>query len=135
MAYVAQHGEQWVVVVDGREGQPYGMVRGSRIIFDSPDRLHYLGAKGADIYLVEERLRGKTAVRVLIAHTGESLSSQDVNAILKHCWDGEISDHAKITSRPFTHVPERGLAHNGSWEKSEFNEQFAIEWCAWQQML
>jgi len=30
---------------------------GGRIIFDSPDSFDHLGSKGADIYLVEERIR------------------------------------------------------------------------------
>jgi len=57
VAYVAQVGDKQFVVVDEREGKPYdGIVRGGRIIFDSADRLHYLALKGADIYLVEERI-------------------------------------------------------------------------------
>ncbi|MEK6771560.1 MAG: hypothetical protein AABY62_07985 [Pseudomonadota bacterium] len=45
--------------MDGKEGKPYdGLLAGSRIIFDSPDRLHSLAVKdGSSIYLVEEKLR------------------------------------------------------------------------------
>jgi hypothetical protein len=58
LAYLARRGAQRFAVVDGREGQPYDhSVPGGRIIFDSPDRLHYLAAKGTDIYLVEERIK------------------------------------------------------------------------------
>ena len=57
VAYVARVGDRWFMVVDGKETKPYdGIVRGGRIIFDSADRLHYLALKGADIYLVEERI-------------------------------------------------------------------------------
>ena len=52
--------EKCFVIVDGKEGKPYGGIAtmgGGRIIFDSADSLHYLAAKGADIYLVEERIQ------------------------------------------------------------------------------
>lgn len=60
VAYMAKVGEKQFVVVDGEEGKQYdGIVAegGGRIIFDSPDSLHYLAAKGKDIYLVEERIK------------------------------------------------------------------------------
>jgi hypothetical protein len=58
VAYGAQVGDKWFVVVDGKEEKPYdGIVRGGSIIFDSADSLHYLALKGADIYLVEERIQ------------------------------------------------------------------------------
>jgi hypothetical protein len=44
--------------MSAREGKRYdGIVGGGRIIFDCADRLHYLAAKGDDIYLVEERIQ------------------------------------------------------------------------------
>ena len=45
MAYSAQVGNKWFVVVDGVEDKQYEEivnVVGERIIFDSPDILHYL---------------------------------------------------------------------------------------------
>ena len=60
VAYVAQVGNKWFVVVDGDEGKQYDSVvtiGGGGIVFDSPDRLHYLAMKGNSIYLVEERIR------------------------------------------------------------------------------
>jgi roadblock/LC7 domain-containing protein len=59
VAYAAQVGN-WFVVVDGLEGEQYDeivTVGGGRIIFDSPDSLHYLAVKGNRVYLVEEILR------------------------------------------------------------------------------
>ena len=56
---MAQVGDKRFVVVDRQERKPYdGIVTigGGRIIFDSADGLHYLSLKGADIYLVEERI-------------------------------------------------------------------------------
>jgi hypothetical protein len=46
------------MVVDGKEGKPYDgiLIAKEGGIFDSADRLHYLAVKGADIYLVEERI-------------------------------------------------------------------------------
>jgi len=66
---------------------------------------------------------GKTAVRILVAHTGESLASQDVNEILKFTWDGQISKNVKITSHPLTPT---------AWAS---DEQFTVAWVMWQQML
>ena len=60
VAYGAAVGDKQFVVVDGKEGKGYdGIVTigGGRIIFDSPDSLHYLATKGASIYLVEERIK------------------------------------------------------------------------------
>jgi hypothetical protein len=45
------------VVVNGKEGQQYDGIVEGRIVFDSADSLHYLAGKGADIYLVEERIQ------------------------------------------------------------------------------
>ena len=62
VAYGAQVGDKWFVVVDGEEGKQYdGIVTlgGGKIIFDSPDSLHYLASKGNSVYLVEERIIGK----------------------------------------------------------------------------
>ncbi|HDQ00517.1 MAG TPA: hypothetical protein ENN22_15225 [bacterium] len=60
VAYAAKAGNKWFVVVDGKEEKQYdGIVTlgGGRVIFDSPDSLHYLAFKGSSIYLVEERIR------------------------------------------------------------------------------
>ena len=59
VAYVAGVGNKWSVVVDGQEGNQYDgviVLGGGRIIFDSPDSLHYFAVKGASIHLVEERI-------------------------------------------------------------------------------
>jgi hypothetical protein len=69
------------------------------------------------------RNAGKTAVRILIAHTGESLASQDVNEILKYAWDGQISEDVRTTSHPLTPTAWTG------------EDEFASAWCVWQQML
>jgi hypothetical protein len=48
------------VVVDRTEGKHYDDIfvyGGGRIVFDSPDSLHYLAVMSGNIYLVEERLR------------------------------------------------------------------------------
>jgi len=60
VAYKALVGDKQLVVVDGKEEKQYdGIVTlgGGRIIFDPPDSLHYLAAKGSGIYLVEERIK------------------------------------------------------------------------------
>ncbi|HDQ00520.1 MAG TPA: hypothetical protein ENN22_15240 [bacterium] len=60
VAYAAQVGNKRFVVVDGKEEKQYdgiGIIGGGRIVFDSPDSLHYLVLKGSSIYLVEERIR------------------------------------------------------------------------------
>ena len=60
VAYMAGVGNKCFVVVDGKEEKQYdGIVTlgGGRVIFDSPDSLHYLAIKGSSIYLVEERIR------------------------------------------------------------------------------
>ncbi len=57
VAYVAWVGNELCVVVDGIEGKQYdGILRGAKIIFDSPNSLHYLAVKRNDFYLVEERI-------------------------------------------------------------------------------
>ncbi len=57
---MAQVGNKWLVVVDGVEGKQYdGIVSlgGGRIIFDSPDSLHYLALRDNSVYLVEDKIR------------------------------------------------------------------------------
>ncbi len=59
VAYAAQVGKKWLVVVDGKEGKQYdGIVTigGGKIVFDTPTNLHYLALKGDSIYLVEEMI-------------------------------------------------------------------------------
>jgi uncharacterized membrane protein len=60
VAYEAQVGNNWFVVVDGKEEKQYdGIVTigEGRIIFDSADSIHYLALKGNKIYLVEEAVK------------------------------------------------------------------------------
>ena len=48
------------VVVDGKEEGPYDDLltwAGGRIVFDSPDGLHYLAKEGSKLYLVEEKIK------------------------------------------------------------------------------
>jgi hypothetical protein len=66
---------------------------------------------------------GKTAVRILIAHTGENLASEDINEILKFSWDAHISKNVNITSHPLTPT---------AWTN---DEEFATAWLMWRQML
>lgn len=47
-------GNQQLVVVDGQEGKQYDELV-SGIIFDSPDRFHYLASKGNEIYIEERK--------------------------------------------------------------------------------
>lgn len=59
IAYVALIDNKWFVVLNGKEGRRYdGIVGigGGRLIFDSPESLHYLAQKGRSIYLVEEKI-------------------------------------------------------------------------------
>ena len=59
VAGIARVENKWFVVVNENEGRRYDgivSVRGGRLVFDLPDTLHYLVAKGSDIYLVEERI-------------------------------------------------------------------------------
>jgi hypothetical protein len=65
----------------------------------------------------------KIAIRILIAHTGDSIASQDVNEILKYAWDGQFSPNIKITSHPLTPT---------AWGSEE---DFAYGWSTWLQML
>ncbi|MCM8802981.1 MAG: hypothetical protein NC833_03995 [Candidatus Omnitrophica bacterium] len=53
-AYGAVRGGKQFVVLDGLEGKEYdGFLRGSRLVFDSPNKLHALAARGTEIFLVE----------------------------------------------------------------------------------
>ena len=67
--------------------------------------------------------KGKTAVRILIAHTGDDLETSDLNEIIKHVWDGQVAPNVQITSRSVTENP------------SSSDRQFAYVWAMWQQML
>lgn len=60
-AYAARIGGSWSVVLDGKEGiSHHGLVRGGRILFDSPNQFHYFAAKRDgevfEFYLVEEKI-------------------------------------------------------------------------------
>jgi hypothetical protein len=63
------------------------------------------------------------AVRVLIAHTGDTFASQDANEILRYGWDGEVSPDVRITSNPLGPT---------AWAT---DEGLAISWSLWQSML
>ncbi len=59
VAYAANRGGKWSVVVEGKEGRAYDgfpSPAGARIVFDSPNELHYLALKGNEIYLIGETL-------------------------------------------------------------------------------
>ena len=54
MAYVAQRVGKQLVVVDGVEGKEYeGFSEGTRLVFDSPTRLHDLAYRGDEICRVD----------------------------------------------------------------------------------
>lgn len=62
VAYAATEGNKGFLVVDGKEGKQYDDVisrrlHGGGIVFDSPNRFHYLALKGNGVYLVEETLK------------------------------------------------------------------------------
>jgi hypothetical protein len=57
---VVVDGDHEMVVVDGIEGNRYDTVvtlGGAKIHFDTPDRIHYLAAKGGELFFVEEVLQ------------------------------------------------------------------------------
>jgi hypothetical protein len=59
LAYAASQGESRFVVLDGEGGPGFeALVLGgdSTVVFDAPDRLHYLGVRGREVYLVEVAL-------------------------------------------------------------------------------
>jgi WD40 repeat protein len=60
LAYGAQGDHGWVVVLDDQEGKPYEnllSLGGGKIVFDAPDRFHYLATGGQNIYVVQEQLK------------------------------------------------------------------------------
>ena len=60
LAYGAQGDKDWIVVLDGQEGKPYEnllSLGGGKIVFDAPERFHYLATRGQDIYVVQEQLK------------------------------------------------------------------------------
>jgi len=53
-AYGAERGDKVFVVVDGEEGKGYdGFLRGSKLVFDSPNSFHGLARRGIEIFRVE----------------------------------------------------------------------------------
>lgn len=59
LAVVVYDGDKEMVVVDGIEGNRYDTVvtlGGAKIHFDSTDRIHYIAAKGGELFLVEEMI-------------------------------------------------------------------------------
>jgi hypothetical protein len=58
MAYGSIVDNKQFVVVDGNEWKQYdGIVKGSNLVFDSPNNLHYLAGEGNKIYLVEMAIK------------------------------------------------------------------------------
>jgi hypothetical protein len=60
LAYGAQGDQGWVMVLDDQEGKPYEnllSLGGGKIVFDAPDRFHYLATRGQDIYVVQEQFK------------------------------------------------------------------------------
>src|SRR5262249_41214084 len=60
LAYGARVDKHWTIVLNGQEGKPYEnliSLGGGRLVFDAPDRLHYLVTRGQDIYVVQEQLK------------------------------------------------------------------------------
>ena len=59
LAVVVRDGAHEMVVVGGIEGNRYDRIvtLGAKVHFDSPDRMHYLAAKGGELFLVEEMLQ------------------------------------------------------------------------------
>jgi hypothetical protein len=54
IAYGATRGGKSLVVVDGVEGKEYDdIVKGSRLVFDSPTKLHTLAIRDKELFLVE----------------------------------------------------------------------------------
>ena len=58
LVYGVSNSDGQFVVVDGKDGKRYDSIifiyDGGGIMFDSPDRFHYLARKNGGIYLVEE---------------------------------------------------------------------------------
>jgi hypothetical protein len=60
VVYVAQAGDKVCVVVDGKEGRFYDDVLNTgsgKIVFDSPDQIHYYARNGDSVVYVEERIK------------------------------------------------------------------------------
>lgn len=54
VAYMAERRGEWFVVVDGVEGKEYDtFIRGSKLVFDSPNLFHTLAFRGREIFRVE----------------------------------------------------------------------------------
>jgi len=54
VAYAAQRGEKWRVVVDGLEGEGYNaFLRGAKLDFDTPKSLHTLAGRGNEFLRVK----------------------------------------------------------------------------------
>ncbi len=103
VAYAAHSGGRQCVVVDGVEGTKYDAIvstGGGKILFDSPDSLHYLVQKGAAIHLVEETL-GAAPAKPPVAHAKRDLPENLSEA---------IHDEARIKlclAARLTALPER----------------------------
>jgi len=54
VAYGAKRGEKWFAVVDSVEGKEYdAFLKGSQLVFDSPNFLHSLAVKNKEILSVD----------------------------------------------------------------------------------
>jgi len=73
--------------------------------------------------MVSEPRLVKTAIRILIAHSGNSLETSAIQEIIQSVWDGQVDPNVKITSRPVVENP------------SSSDENFARVWLMWQQLL
>jgi hypothetical protein len=59
VAYEAQLGDKWCMVVNGTQGKKYDSIissQGAHITFDSPTTFQYLAARDTNIYLVKEKI-------------------------------------------------------------------------------
>lgn len=60
VAYGVDIGNKWFVVVDGKEEKKYDSIvalGGGRIVFDSPDSLHYFALNNEKLYLIYEKIK------------------------------------------------------------------------------
>ncbi len=54
VAYAAKQGDKWQVLVDGKPGPAYDEIyMGTRLVFDSPTRLHTIAMRNHMVYRVD----------------------------------------------------------------------------------
>ncbi len=59
LAYVVEEDSGWTVIVDGTRSRYWGAIAGRddpAVVFDGPDRIHYMTITGRDVFLVEEQI-------------------------------------------------------------------------------